>query len=922
MNPDALALFRELADRSPDDRKAYYVRERVPEAVRDEVESLLRFDGGTAGAIQDRVAAAAKAALADNASWTAGANDSHEADTHQYASEIGDGRFPPGTLLADRYRIVSLVGRGGMGEVYRATDLKLKQPVALKFLPPAASGDPRLLARFHGEVRVARQISHPNVCRVYDIGDVNGLPYISMEYIDGEDLASLLRRIGRLPNDKAIEIARRLCAGLAAAHDRGVVHRDLKPGNVMLDSRGQVFITDFGLAATARELAHTQVRIGTPAYMAPEQLEGREVTVRSDVYALGLVLYEMFTGRRPFTHGRSPSDRPPRIDSVVKDIDVAVARTIERCIELAPRDRPSSALEVAASLPDGNLLAEALAAGITPSPQMVAAARANEAMSVRAAVIALMLALVGLAAVVVLGSRVSILHITPFPYPPQVLEQNARELIASFGYTTPPRDWEWSFFWNGIYQLQAEAQFPQAEYRAQLALGQPSLVSFRYRQSGQPLVFIDPLKDYIDEGDPPLRVPGDVYISLDLHGRLRHLEVVPTVDSYALRGGQPVDWNRLFTAAGLDPARFTAVEPQWIPPVTFDARAAWTGMLAHSPSVPMRVEAAYWRGRPIYFRLITEVMRQQLHAWHGPFAMASSMYLFAPWIVGFGAILVAWRNYQAIRTDLRGASRLGAAVFISSLTGWILTAHHVPAPEYLPSVFHALSAAVTLGVLAAVLYMAVEPFIRRRRPESLISWTRLLSGRIRDPLVGGHIAAGAAFGVGLTLWSMLKMATLLGQGLVAPQDWRMIGGPGWVVYSLLLNLVWGGVVKAFAVCVLLVFARFLLRRDWLAMVVVVCLANVVTIADSPHVLIQLAFEVPAAAVAVWLLIRWGLLPMIVASVIAELASYTPITTDFTAWYSGPTLFLVTAIGGLAIAAFVTAMAGRPLFEDKFLERRT
>ena len=174
MNPNAMALFRELADGSPSEREAYYVRHRVPAAVRAEVESLLHFDEDTTGAIHARIAGAAKAALADRAPGSAATSDIDESHTRLTASEIGEGRFPPGTLLADRYRIVHLVGRGGMGEVYRATDLKLKQSVALKFLPEAASRDPRLLARFHSEVRLARQISHPNVCRVYDIGEVDG----------------------------------------------------------------------------------------------------------------------------------------------------------------------------------------------------------------------------------------------------------------------------------------------------------------------------------------------------------------------------------------------------------------------------------------------------------------------------------------------------------------------------------------------------------------------------------------------------------------------------------------------------------------------------------------------------------------------------------------------------------------------------
>src|SRR6516164_2831614 len=176
------------------------------------------------------------------------------------SSTAEEGRFVPGTLLAGRYRIIALLGRGGMGEVYRATDLTLGQSVALKFLPAEAAQNQRLLERFHGEVRVARQVSHPNVCRVYDIGEVDGTPFISMEYIDGEDLASLLTRIGRLPADKALDTARRICAGLAAAHDRGIIHRDLKPQNIMMNKRGEVIIMDFGLAAIASELGGPEAR--------------------------------------------------------------------------------------------------------------------------------------------------------------------------------------------------------------------------------------------------------------------------------------------------------------------------------------------------------------------------------------------------------------------------------------------------------------------------------------------------------------------------------------------------------------------------------------------------------------------------------------------------------------------------------------
>src|SRR5687768_11555715 len=165
--------------------------------------------------------------------------------------DIHHGRFAPGTIVGDRYRILGLLGRGGMGEVFRADDLRLGQPVALKFLPASLEQDPVRLAQFHNEVRTARQVSHSNVCRVYDIGEIDGQHFLTMEYVDGEDLSSLIRRIGRLPEDKALEIARQICAGLHAAHERGVLHRDLKPANIMLDKEGRARITDFSLAAAA-----------------------------------------------------------------------------------------------------------------------------------------------------------------------------------------------------------------------------------------------------------------------------------------------------------------------------------------------------------------------------------------------------------------------------------------------------------------------------------------------------------------------------------------------------------------------------------------------------------------------------------------------------------------------------------------------
>src|SRR5262245_34142921 len=359
---------------------------------------------------------------------------------------IDHGRFLPGTVLGGRYRVVELLGKGGMGEVYRADALTLGQKGALKFLPKRLASDPERRTRLLNEVKVARQVSHPNVCRVYDVGEVEGESFISMEYIRGEDLADLLRRIGRLPADKAVQLSRQVCAGLAAAHARGVLHRDLKPGNVLLDERGVARLTDFGLAGLADDFRGLSVREGTPAYMAPEQLAGKEVSVRSDIYSLGLILYELFTGKAAFRSRtlaelieERQSTTPPTPSSIV-DVDPFVERVILQCLDVLPTRRPSSALAVAAALPGGNPLAEALAAGETPSPEMVAAAGENEALSPVAAMACLTGLLAALGLLVTFGGQVGLLGMVPTEYSTDTLADRAHELVKRLGYEAPPTD--------------------------------------------------------------------------------------------------------------------------------------------------------------------------------------------------------------------------------------------------------------------------------------------------------------------------------------------------------------------------------------------------------------------------------------------------------------------------------------------------
>ncbi len=263
--------------------------------------------------------------------------------------------FAAGMLLAGRYRIVRLLGRGGMATVYHADDLTLEVPVALKFLDASTERDAHKLELFLNEVRLARQIAHENVCRVYDVGEVAGLHFLSMEYIDGENLASLLKRIGRLSKDRALQIGLEICSGLEAAHEREILHRDLKPANLMIDSNGVAHITDFGLASLAGSAPDDSGLIaGTPVYMAPEQMVG-QISAQSDLYALGLVLYELFTGRmafaKPQVFQRGAPDAPAPLE--VEDLDPGVERAILSCLEADPHDRPRSAGEVAAAFERG-----------------------------------------------------------------------------------------------------------------------------------------------------------------------------------------------------------------------------------------------------------------------------------------------------------------------------------------------------------------------------------------------------------------------------------------------------------------------------------------------------------------------------------------------------------------------------------------
>ena len=264
-----------------------------------------------------------------------------------------------GTTFAGRYEIIEELGKGGMGKVYRVEDKKIKQEVALKLIKPEIASDKKTIERFGNELKTARMISHRNVCRMFDLGEEKGNHYITMEYVSGEDLKSFIRRARQLTPGTAINIAKQVCEGLAEAHRLGVIHRDLKPQNIMIDKEGNARIMDFGIARSlrAKGITGAGVMIGTPEYMSPEQVDGKDPDQRSDIYSLGIILYEMVTGRVPFegdtafTIGvKQKSEMPRNPQELNSQIPDDLSQLILRCLEKDKEKRPQSAGELRSEL--------------------------------------------------------------------------------------------------------------------------------------------------------------------------------------------------------------------------------------------------------------------------------------------------------------------------------------------------------------------------------------------------------------------------------------------------------------------------------------------------------------------------------------------------------------------------------------------
>jgi serine/threonine-protein kinase len=855
-----------------------------------------------------------------------------------------EGRFVPGDIVAGRYRIVGPIGRGGMGEVYRADDLKLGQPVALKFLPESLESDVSRLRRFFNEVKTARQVSHPNVCRVYDVGEVDGQHFLSMEYVDGENLASLIRRIGRLEHEKGVQIARQICAGLAAIHGRGIVHRDLKPANVMVDGHGQARITDFGLAHPSETAAADDVLAGTPDYMAPEQLEGRDVTVRSDLYALGQVLYEVFSGRPAFRsdtlvglRSMKNSGTPTSLSSLVSSIDPAVERVVDRCLSVNPDDRPSSALAVSAALPGGNPLAAALAAGETPSPEMVAAAGPDGGLRPAVGLTLFLLFVVGLLGLAALLPRMTLYGVVPLDRSMVFLENRARSVVERLGYTEAPVDSSVGWMMNTRDLHRSAGRDPSsgnggddAGWSSLREPGQRALF-VRYRQSDRPLVPSNIL-GRVSTNDPAPQA-GDVTVSLDLSGRLLQFEAMAPELGPPGGGAAATDWTVPFELAGLDLGAFRPLEPTVQPQLYHDTRLAWVGPAADDGR-ELRVEAASAGGRPVYFQSI----RPEDPLWSAETTEPDSGAAYAP-MVGFllvvlivlvsGAVILASFNWRRGRGDRRGAARLAIFVFSMRLLLWIATGHHVVDPVgQTVMLLSALGQACLLGTVTWLLYLALEPYVRRLWPESIVAWTRLMSGGLRDPLVGRDLLIGLCGGVALAYLGIggHHVSALVGVPNLPPLPWGLSGiaGGRWALGGI-FSVALSSLAAPLAYTMLVLILRIVFRVQWLAAAAFCLLFSVMSVLEfvafgaariSPTVvLVSLLLGVATGLLMIVLLLRFGLLATVGAFFVAQTLAYYPITLDPGAPYFATSLLGLLVCIALAGFAFYGSLAGRPIFEE-------
>jgi serine/threonine-protein kinase len=712
-----------------------------------------------------------------------------------------------------------------------------------------------------------------------------------------------------------------------------VLHRDLKPANVMLDGRGQVKITDFGLAGLEETIRGQEAQAGTPAYMAPEQWAGEEVKVQTDLYGLGLVLYELFTGQSVYADRsqaeivriqQSGSSSVTSPSTVIEGFDPAVERVILKCMERDPAHRPRSALAVSAALPGGDPLAAVLAAGETPSPELVAQAGAVGGLQPWVAGVCAAVVLLGTLAAVWSAGWSLLPRLAPLERAPSYLAARAQEILADLGFDEPPADSLYLFEDNPAYVDHLKEQGLIGDNRDRLKSRQPAVMKFRYRQSPS---LLERLSSAAIGGwivDPPGDHPGMIQVDLDPLGRLTQLTAIPWEVQQSSRSGSP-EWVVLFEVAGFDMAAFEEVEPEWTPPVFSEAQRAWTGVYPEAEDVAIRIEAAGLADRIVWFRII--------EPWTEPIVPGADSALsfygvplgFLVWfmiVILVGSVL-AWRNLRLGRGDRRGAFRL-ALLFGAARMLWLLAADHMLSGNEILVITSHFAYAAYRFCLVWIFYIALEPYARRLWPHMLTSWVRLLDGRLRDPLVGRDILVGAVMGAGMHLLGAAVVWTALLLDIEQPLTFFDL----WTAVALrggrhLLGAVGGlftvSIWNLFMVVMMFLLLKLLLRKTWAAVLVESLMIGGLLFFAGPGDPGWLAVWAVVTLGLFWfILIRFGLVSMLFGFTVQSLLGVMPLTFDLSAWYAGSTWITVLVIAALTAWGFYVSLAGRPVFKDEVL----
>ncbi len=767
-----------------------------------------------------------------------------------------------------------------------------------------------------------------------------------MEYVEGTDLDRLMRVRKNLTFNEKRTIIEVVADTIGHAHRQfDLIHRDIKPSNVLVAIsrpddpilQSHIKLTDFGIARVLsldqRVTMSSGMVMGTVQYMAPEQFAGKGASIRSDIYALGLIFYELYTGRKAFTapttaelRAMKESATPTAPSEIAREIDPIVERVILRCMEKDPRQRPASVAQVAAALPGGDPLAAAIAAGETPSPEMVAASGSTEGLKPWVAWACLAFVIVGIIAAAFLVGQVLLYRRVEIENSPEVMAAGAREILMKAGYPQRPVD--------SVFGLSIDWEYLSYVRENDRTAGRwdsipSSVIGFWYRQSPRSLVHrLAPR--YMGWGIGaqylPLTFSGESIVELDARGRLMSFQVIPPERDESADESRMPDWTLLFEAAGLDPAQWTAAAPGWNPPLYADSRTAWTGIHPDRSDVPMRIEAAAHRGKPVFWRLIAPWNRPSRMAPSSPSLEEKAGYLLGIILViamALAGAFFARRNLRLGRGDRRGAARLAYLVLILFSASWIVGEHHVPELEEFSLFLMFLSWSLLVAGFLWLLYIALEPFVRRRWPGALVSWSRLFAGNFRDPLVGRDLLAGCVAGVGLCLLECLgyRLASRIG----IPEAPFTLGGPEMlsllgtrallevILSRPILSLFW-----ALATLFLLFLLRVLLRREWVAALafILVLTVSMGLGSDSPITWIFYALKY---AVVCFLLVRFGLLANTAHYAVYFILFFFPITPQLSAWYAGTGIAGVVLILAFTAYAFHTSLGGRPMFRASLLE---